>query len=1083
MMRRRVARKAAWTVILVMMGLALASGGAWAKLVGGVQAMKVLGQDALEIKLAVDAPARVKIVIGTNAIIFDLRAAPGQTPSKDNPIELVTGKLRISGTEVQVFENDVLVCHFPVAALVEGVYKRFCYDETKPVVRTSISPSPNANGWNNQQEVSVTVTAEDEQDGSGIALIRYKIGTASPVDVPAARLSLSEGGRIAQFTLALRDEGIHKLTFWAQDEAGNLSAPVTAEVRIDRTPPTIRPATSPQPNTYGWNNKTVTVSFACEDALSGVICPKDEKVETEGRDQSITGEAVDKAGNRTSVTVKGINIDKTPPELEVSLSSTEVHSGESITIVVRASDPLSGLDNITARDSNLGEVTLNPKEDRWEGTITPEYDGTVTVTATDKAGNTSSWRADYAMLRPPFFEVSRVEISPPDPVVGQRITVQATIVNTGHESGTRVVTLCLDGVCPEEGGEAAEPLELYGHWYPVYSVAFSPDGKTLASGSWDETIKLWDTATGEELRTLTGHTSYVSSVAFSPDGKILASASGDGTVRLWDAATGREIRRLEGHWGWVFAIAFSPDGKTVASGGDDGLVLLWDVETGSEKGVLEGHEGAVYGVAFSPSGDLLATGSEDHTVKLWDLASQRLKATLRGHQGYVLAVAFSPDGRLVASGSEDGTVRIWDSTTGNQIQVLSGHEDIVHSVAFSPDGKTLASGSVDGTVRLWDPVKGELVRTLPAYSPVYSVAFSWTGQRLAAGDESGRVLVWEVRPPGIALELGPGESDVVSFPLPPFDAPGAHTVEVKTPDHSYGPVSFQVEEPANLVIYDLTISPSELCGSGYVEVRASVQNKGGREAEDYIRFVVGDQERDKTWVRLKPGEYTSVHFSQYFSSPGWYSLTVSSRDHSASSTVRVGTPVSFSVSSLSLSTWNPCPGESVTIKATITNRGCSSGSQSIEVLVNNSYYTSRSVYLGPGASEEVSFSVSFGSESQYSVRVKSENDYSSATVYPRKGVYFDIYDLSFSPRSPCDGEQVSISVTVKNTGCDSAGQYIRFYVAGSQMDSKYVSLRREESTTVTFTYRFYYHGGPSYTIRVASDDDYAERTITVRVCH
>jgi len=668
-------------------------------------------------------------------------------------------------------------------------------------------------------------------------------------------------------------------------------------------------------------------------------------------------------------------------------------------------------------------------------------------------------------------------------VVGQAITVQATIVNTGHEPGTSVVTLCLDGVCPEEGREAAEPLELYGHWDPVNSVAFRGADDVLATGSYDRTIKLWDPSTGEERATLTGHTRSVTSVAWSPDGRILASASGDGTVRLWDAATGREIRKLEDHWGWVFAVAFSPDGKTVASGGDDWVVLLWDAETGYEKGVLEGHDGAVYGVAFSPRGDLLATSSEDHTVKLWDPVSGRVRATLRGHQGYVLSVAFSPDGRLVASGSADGTVRIWDTATGNQIRALSGHRTHVSSVAFSPYGKTLASGSHDGTVRLWDLSTGEEVKALETYYPVYSVAFSQTGRYLAAGGDYEPVLVWEVRPPGIALELGPGESDVVSFPLPPFGAPGSHTVEVKTPDHTSGPVAFRVDEPANLVIYDLAVSPSQLCGSGYADVTASVRNDGGREAEDYIRFVVGDQERDKTWVRLKPGEYTGLRFSYYFSSPGWYYVTVSSRDHSASSSVRVATPVSFSVSSLSLSTSSPCPGEYVTIKATIANSGCSSGSQSIEVLLNDSYYTSRPVYLGPGESEEVSFSVSFGSEPRYYVRVKSENDSSSATVYPRRRVYFDIYDLSFSPSSPCDGQQVTISVTVKNTGCDSATQSIRFSVAGSQRGSENVSLRSGESKTVTFTYKFYYHGGPSYRIRVESDDDYTERTITVRVCH
>jgi WD40 repeat protein/subtilase family serine protease len=274
-----------------------------------------------------------------------------------------------------------------------------------------------------------------------------------------------------------------------------------------------------------------------------------------------------------------------------------------------------------------------------------------------------------------------------------------------------------------------------GHTQSVRSVAFSPDGSLIASGSWDRTIKLWRVSDGALVRTLTGHTDWVYSVAFSPDGSLIASASGSGdrTIRLWRVSDGALVRTLRGHRDGVSSVAFSPDGSLLASCGDY-TIRLWRVSDGALVATLTGHTDWVSSVAFSPDGSLIASGSGDRTIRLWRVSDGALVATLTGHTDWVSSVAFSPDGSLIASGSNDRTIRLWRVSDGALVRTLTGHTYWVSSVAFSPDGRLIASGSRDRTIRLWRVSDGALVRTLTGHTEwVRSVAFSPDGSLIASG--------------------------------------------------------------------------------------------------------------------------------------------------------------------------------------------------------------------------------------------------------------------------------------------------------------------------------------------------------------
>jgi uncharacterized delta-60 repeat protein len=390
---------------------------------------------------------------------------------------------------------------------------------------------------------------------------------------------------------------------------------------------------------------------------------------------------------------------------------------------------------------------------------------------------------------------------------------------------------------------------LEGHTDSVYSIAFSPDGTLLASGSVDNTVRLWRVSDGRLLRTLEKHEDKVYSVAFSPDGTLLASGSVDNTVRLWRVSDGRLLRTLEGHEDEVWSVVFSPDGTLLASGSLDGRVGVWQVSDGRLLYKLA-EQGGALSVAFSPDGTLLASGSADNTVQIWQVSTGKRLRTLEGHTGKVYALAFSPDGTLLASGSMDNTVRIWRVSDGKLLHTLIGHGDDVYGLAFSPDGALLASASADNTVRIWRVSDGKLLHTLEGRASVYSIAFSPDGTLLASGLGDSTVRLWGMASSAPPVK-GAQEASPTSAGTPPVTPP---TLGRPRPTVSWGRTYGGTNGGCNAN----TIAPT--LDGGYV-VAGRIGSFGGPGKKDVWVLKLdgwGNVQWQKTYGGPKPDEATAI---------------------------------------------------------------------------------------------------------------------------------------------------------------------------------------------------------------------------------
>ncbi|MEE9296018.1 MAG: protein kinase [Phycisphaerae bacterium] len=375
----------------------------------------------------------------------------------------------------------------------------------------------------------------------------------------------------------------------------------------------------------------------------------------------------------------------------------------------------------------------------------------------------------------------RISFSPDGRFIGVG-TQERTVELWNVETGRRAVVLGASEASVEPTAYTSGERAVF------QSIVFFPDGRTIATSSGENVIRIWDVASKTCTRVLEGHGNHVRRLAISPDGRTLLSASADGLVMLWDVSTGRRVGMLQGPGQFINCVRFSPDGRHFAAVGNDLTVFLWETTPPHGRRLLTGHTAWVRAVAFHPRAPLLATGSGDNTVILWDIPTGRVIRRLAGHAREVVALCFAPDGRYLVSADwdsikvwdvnerrhfrklvgvtgpvfsavfypggrrvafcrsdEDRSVRICDRFTGEILHILKGHTAPVSSVAVSPDGTVLASASYDHTVRLWDAVTGSCKKVLTGHQGgINAVCFRDDGRAIASGSDDGTIRLWEV---------------------------------------------------------------------------------------------------------------------------------------------------------------------------------------------------------------------------------------------------------------------------------------------------------------------------------------------------
>jgi WD40 repeat protein len=379
-----------------------------------------------------------------------------------------------------------------------------------------------------------------------------------------------------------------------------------------------------------------------------------------------------------------------------------------------------------AAPADVTGVTWSPQGDRLF--VSGHADGAVWE-ADSATGETHSLSGAHTKADIAVLAVLDVDWSPDR-------TLIVTSRSTGWGSNVRIF----------RSGSARLERALTGHGSQVYAVAWSPDGRYIATGSADRTARIWDAASGTSKVILTRHRREIHDVAWGPDGARLATAGADATVRLWDPRSGRELHVLEGHTDEVQAVTFAPDGRRLASVSWDRTLRLWDVESGAAITTMRGHEGRVMRVAWSPDGTRLATRGEEGTIKVWDAthpASGDPKL-LAGSPGAVRAVAWSPDGSRLVTACDDHQARIWEATSGRLIYQLKGHTGPIYAVSWSHDGTHVATAGLDGLAMTWDAASGRALARFRGHHPqqIYSVVWSADDTRVATAATDGLFKLW-----------------------------------------------------------------------------------------------------------------------------------------------------------------------------------------------------------------------------------------------------------------------------------------------------------------------------------------------------